>query len=202
MDSIDPLGCKTCGKTFKHRSSLYNHTQYTCGKGPSYFCIYCPFRTKYIYHIQQHMHFKHNMDLSRKALKPFRLNTHTIARQDAAHLAIPIVELQEKSAGILSSLYLIKDEDKVSHKKPSTRIRGNFTCAKCNRIYIRKDSLQRHQTYECDKEPQFPCPFCPQKCKRRTHLLRHIKRQHPDQLGILQENNPELKTEILGHVAD
>ncbi|XP_030765782.1 longitudinals lacking protein, isoforms F/I/K/T-like [Sitophilus oryzae] len=122
---------------------------------------------------------------------------------NSIHLPLPIVELEEKSQNdILTSLYLMRSEDKAPHKRQSTRIRGSFTCSKCNRNYIRKDSLQRHQTYECDKEPQFPCPFCPQKCKRRTHQIRHIKRQHPDQLGILKENNPELKTDLLGSEND
>ncbi|CAH0547438.1 unnamed protein product [Brassicogethes aeneus] len=48
-------------------------------------------------------------------------------------------------------------------KKKSNRIKGQFACPKCGRIYIRKDSLQRHLTYECGMEPQFQCPFCPQK---------------------------------------
>jgi uncharacterized C2H2 Zn-finger protein len=48
-------------------------------------------------------------------------------------------------------------------------------------------------TYECGKEPQFQCPFCPQKCKRKAHRIRHITRAHKDKIGILEENNPDLK---------
>lgn len=80
-------------------------------------------------------------------------------------------------------------------RKPTpahNRIRGNFECYQCGRCYIRKDSLQRHLTYECGKEPQFQCPFCPQKCKRKAHQIRHIHRQHKDKIGILEENNPDL----------
>lgn len=72
------------------------------------------------------------------------------------------------------------------------RIRGRFGCIQCGRIYIRKDSLQRHLTYECGKEPQFQCPFCPQKCKRKAHRMRHIRRQHKDKIGLVEENNPDL----------
>lgn len=85
--------------------------------------------------------------------------------------------------------------DLSKKRKPtpsSNRIRGNFGCTQCGRIYIRKDSLQRHLTYECGKEPQFQCPFCPQKCKRKAHRMRHIKRQHKDKIGLLEENNPDL----------
>lgn len=74
----------------------------------------------------------------------------------------------------------------------SNRIRGNFACFQCGRSYIRKDSLQRHLNYECGIEPQFQCPFCPQKCKRKAHQIRHITRQHKDKIGLLEENNPDL----------
>lgn len=77
-------------------------------------------------------------------------------------------------------------------KKKVNRIRGDFRCPQCERTYIRKDSLQRHLTYECGKEPMFQCPFCPQKCKRKGHQIRHVKRRHKDKIGILEENNPDL----------
>ncbi|XP_014482692.1 PREDICTED: myoneurin-like, partial [Dinoponera quadriceps] len=60
------------------------------------------------------------------------------------------------------------------------RLHGQFVCEQCGRSYMRKDSLQRHTQWECGKEPQFKCPQCPQRCKRKAHWLRHIRRQHPD----------------------
>ncbi|XP_054287639.1 oocyte zinc finger protein XlCOF15-like [Macrosteles quadrilineatus] len=36
----------------------------------------------------------------------------------------------------------------------------NFACDSCGKAYIRKDTLQRHQTLECGKDPQFNCPYC------------------------------------------
>lgn len=87
---------------------------------------------------------------------------------------------------------------KVKRKiNSSGRLRGNFPCDKCGRTYIRKDSLQRHLQWECGKEPQFQCPFCPQKCKRKAHQIRHIRRQHKDMIGMLDENNPDFKFELI-----
>lgn len=59
-----------------------------------------------------------------------------------------------------------------------------FACARCGRSYRRKDSLQRHKTWECGKEPQFKCPYCPQRCKRKAHWQRHVRRQHQDQIDV------------------
>ncbi|CAG9818634.1 unnamed protein product [Phaedon cochleariae] len=108
------------------------------------------------------------------------------------------VELKEEKEPSFPMKVELKEEHDLFHsdrekpKKKTNRIRGNFMCPQCNRTYIRKDSLQRHLTYECGKEPMFQCPFCPQKCKRRGHQLRHVRRQHMDKIGILEENNPEL----------
>ncbi|KAL6264015.1 hypothetical protein P5V15_004096 [Pogonomyrmex californicus] len=65
---------------------------------------------------------------------------------------------------------------------------GRFACSKCGRSYMRKDSLQRHEHWECGKEPQFKCPYCPQRCKRKAHWQRHIRRQHQDKEGLGQLN--------------
>ena len=32
--------------------------------------------------------------------------------------------------------------------------------------------------YECGKEPQFPCPVCPKRLKRKDHLQEHAKNVH------------------------
>ncbi|KAF2884451.1 hypothetical protein ILUMI_21717 [Ignelater luminosus] len=72
------------------------------------------------------------------------------------------------------------------HASSTNRARewGHFGCSQCGRSYTRKDSLQRHLTYECGIEPQFQCPFCPQKSKRKSHRLGHIKSQHRDKIGF------------------
>ncbi|PSN29138.1 Longitudinals lacking protein [Blattella germanica] len=68
------------------------------------------------------------------------------------------------------------------------RSRGIFPCEQCGRSYARKDSLQRHLQWECGKEPTFQCPFCPQRCKRKSHQIRHIRRQHSDMIDFVYPN--------------
>ncbi|XP_046396285.1 longitudinals lacking protein, isoforms N/O/W/X/Y-like [Ischnura elegans] len=65
---------------------------------------------------------------------------------------------------------------------PPRGIDGLYSCEQCGRTYKRKDSLRRHLQWECGKEPQFQCPFCPQRSKRKAHQIRHIRRLHKDTL--------------------
>ncbi|KAG8259345.1 hypothetical protein J6590_014813 [Homalodisca vitripennis] len=43
-----------------------------------------------------------------------------------------------------------------------------------------------HQRYECNKEPQFGCNFCPYRAKQRAHLRTHCVMKHADQLSVDQ----------------
>lgn len=98
-----------------------------------------------------------------------------------------------KMAPLDNSSQFLKDSLPLRKTLAPVRKKGTFTCLKCDRSYVRKDSLQRHVQWECGIEPQFPCPFCPQKCKRKAHQIRHIQRRHKDKIGMLEENNPNFK---------
>ncbi|PNF37615.1 hypothetical protein B7P43_G11946 [Cryptotermes secundus] len=87
----------------------------------------------------------------------------------------------------------VKIESKGTKKRKTTRAHGKFPCERCGRSYIRKDSLRRHLQWECGKEPTFQCPYCSQRCKRKAHHIRHIRRQHSDMIDFV---NVEVKSEI------
>jgi uncharacterized Zn-finger protein len=58
---------------------------------------------------------------------------------------------------------------------------GNeFQCTQCGKVYLRKGTLTRHLKFECGKEPQFPCPYCPHRAKQKNHLVKHIASRHKD----------------------
>lgn len=80
----------------------------------------------------------------------------------------------------------VQKETNYTDEKP-THQRRSFSCFTCGKSYGRKKNLQRHVTYECGKEPQFQCPFCPQKCKRKSNQMRHIKRLHKDKVGLVTQ---------------
>ncbi|KMQ92193.1 longitudinals lacking isoforms a b d l [Lasius niger] len=107
---------------------------------------------------------------------------HLISMEESADLPVQAWKAQEQPVIPFAELKIPKACDYVGKKTP-----GQFTCARCGRSYMRKDSLQRHMHWECGKEPQFKCPFCPQRCKRKAHWLRHIRRQHREHIDSLEK---------------
>ncbi|CAH0381274.1 unnamed protein product [Bemisia tabaci] len=57
-----------------------------------------------------------------------------------------------------------------------------FSCDLCQeKCYARKESLYRHQTFECPNNIErlsFPCMFCSHIAKQKTHLERHLRVVH------------------------
>jgi hypothetical protein len=100
-----------------------------------------------------------------------------------------------------SDFMVVKKESESPSKKRSTatRAHGVFPCERCGRSYVRKDSLQRHLQWECGKEPTFQCPFCPQRCKRKSHQIRHIRRQHSNMIDVI---DPKGDSKAVGSIND
>ncbi|XP_071634180.1 uncharacterized protein [Temnothorax longispinosus] len=67
------------------------------------------------------------------------------------------MQTQENALMPFVELKILKDRNYVN--KPV----GCFACSRCGRSYKSKYTLQRHEQLECGKEPQFKCPFCPQR---------------------------------------
>lgn len=59
-----------------------------------------------------------------------------------------------------------------------------FSCNQCGRIYTLRCNMLRHRRLECGKEPQFLCPHCPHKCKRKENLVTHVAMKHHIRLTI------------------
>ncbi|KAG8259239.1 hypothetical protein J6590_014708 [Homalodisca vitripennis] len=53
-----------------------------------------------------------------------------------------------------------------------------YGCDKCSRMYLNRETLYRHIKYECGKDPQFFCPLCSFRSKRKCNLQNHILRKH------------------------
>ena len=57
---------------------------------------------------------------------------------------------------------------------PSSR---NFKCPTCDKTFLKKDHLVRHESSHSSERP-FTCPQCPKLFKRESHLKRHIQNAH------------------------
>lgn len=55
-----------------------------------------------------------------------------------------------------------------------------YICDRCNRSYKHFNSIKRHKTYECDKQPSFCCPVldCNYKAKINCRMLQHVRMVH------------------------
>ncbi|XP_073978237.1 zinc finger X-chromosomal protein-like [Rhodnius prolixus] len=53
-------------------------------------------------------------------------------------------------------------------------------CNGCGKTFAHMTSLKFHLRHHCGVEPQFQCPECPYKAKRRTHLKTHMANKHFD----------------------
>ncbi|KAF4527458.1 hypothetical protein B566_EDAN016222 [Ephemera danica] len=53
-------------------------------------------------------------------------------------------------------------------------------CVRCGRRYAVANSLRRHVGYECGVAPRFMCPLCQCRTRHKVHMLRHIRKQHPE----------------------
>jgi DNA-directed RNA polymerase subunit RPC12/RpoP len=53
-----------------------------------------------------------------------------------------------------------------------------YKCSQCGRIYMWKSTLQRHMKFECGKEPNIRCPYCPYRTKRSDELKKHMRKIH------------------------
>lgn len=53
-----------------------------------------------------------------------------------------------------------------------------FPCEECGRTYKHKKSLLMHRRFECGKEAQFQCLYCPYKAKQKGNLKAHMFFKH------------------------
>lgn len=50
-----PFPCTSCGRSYRHKSSLISHQKDECGKLPSYTCHLCAKAFKKKHHLKKHL---------------------------------------------------------------------------------------------------------------------------------------------------
>ncbi|XP_036145503.1 zinc finger protein 99-like [Monomorium pharaonis] len=195
--SFAKYNCEACGKIYRSWASLRFHRHMECRKEPNFLCTFCNYRSRRKSNLRRHMQISNDIswfiqgqarvarlisvarslmwdsgtDL-KLCLLPFAGNTKEygsmIDLSEEEALDLP-AQMQEKTVMPFAELKIPKAWNYI--KNPL----GRFACAKCGRSYRRKDSLQRHKHWECGKEPQFKCPYCPQRCKPEDLSITGLK---------------------------
>lgn len=60
--------CSKCGRTYKHKSSLYKHLKWECGVESQFKCSKCPYKGKQKISLITHMQVKHGEIIQRGVL--------------------------------------------------------------------------------------------------------------------------------------
>ncbi|KAF7388415.1 hypothetical protein HZH68_012357 [Vespula germanica] len=194
--TLKEFACNLCPRTYSTLRALRFHQRIECNREPRFTCGWCDYRTlrrSYYscescgkgYNTLGSLKFHKNVECSREPSFACTYCIYKSRRRSNLHRHMKVHSMIGRRRRILPFAGLkIPKASSFNYlgKKPA----GQFACNRCGRSYMRKDSLQRHTHWECGKEPQFHCPFCPQRCKRKAHWLRHIRRQHFEKIGDME----------------
>ncbi|KAL1129440.1 hypothetical protein AAG570_013966 [Ranatra chinensis] len=150
--------CAKCGKSYVRVGGLMRHVKFECGVEPMFQCPACPHRTKQKVSLVKHINEMHHPE-------PVRFNCSICGF--ATKRKSNLTRHQFLIGWIVSRLGHVAECGGYKHR-----------CSSCGREYAHQNSLQRHLRYECGKEPQFQCPYCSHKTKRKENLIPHIVQKH------------------------
>ncbi|XP_073973429.1 zinc finger E-box-binding homeobox 2-like [Rhodnius prolixus] len=157
--------CKACGKSYKYKNGLNSHIKYECGQTPQFHCPYCPHSSHQKSNLKVHLVKKHRMTIS--------------FNDDSIH---PVVDVENEFINTyIYSLVIWNLPVALVVRRLKRRIMEEdkiYRCSACNKSYVYKAGLSRHQKYECGKEPQFQCPHCPYRAKIKSNLTAHVAYKH------------------------
>ncbi|XP_017799482.1 PREDICTED: zinc finger protein 260-like [Habropoda laboriosa] len=171
MVRVTPYQCPKCLKYFKSSQSCWNHRN-TCGTDKKFRCAICGYRSHQKGNVYRHLTRHHPatsqrerancvqrvIDRERNTLSFDNEPSENKPIEENSDLPVQAWKIHEQGLLPFAELKIPKAYNFVGKKPP-----GQFGCSRCGRSYMRKDSLQRHVQWECGKEPQFQCPFCPQR---------------------------------------
>nr|CAI5843246.1 unnamed protein product [Callosobruchus analis] len=174
LEGTEKIGyvCQTCGKKYKQPSSLRRHLQYECQKEPSFRCFFCPYRAKQKAAMTSHLKFRHT-------------NGHRCETCGKKYKRISSLQRHKKyECQKEPSFRCIVCQFKTKYKSTILNhvafIISGYYCPRCGNYYRHKSSLYKHCKWECGKESQFRCCYCPFTAKQRTNLRSHMKSRHSD----------------------
>ncbi|KAK9502429.1 hypothetical protein O3M35_011211 [Rhynocoris fuscipes] len=80
------------------------------------------------------------------------------------------------------------------------QLKQKFVCLTCGKRYRYDKGLSRHIRFECGKDPQFKCTYCPYEAKRKEHLKTHIINKHPGLISQSEFFTLKSASKVLKHL--
>ncbi|OXU25917.1 hypothetical protein TSAR_011822 [Trichomalopsis sarcophagae] len=194
---IQSFPCPNCPSVYNRRTNLIQHLKYYCFKDPKLKCPYCNYVTKRTFSVYGHVRKMHqnqrvgyvDVDRPDEFVEPrhLRARIEPIAFVDVSgdHLMQPI--------GYEEPTLLPPPPPPLVPHQASLGIPVENECPRCGKQYVRAQHLKRHIEFECGVLPRFLCYYCPQRCKLKDNLTKHIRKLHPNECmrfyidGELQE---------------
>ncbi|KAJ8924925.1 hypothetical protein NQ315_001082 [Exocentrus adspersus] len=124
------FSCEVCGRAFRHKASLFNHTKFECGKEPGFTCSLCFGKFKRKFSLQRHLKNAHNQKIVFTKLLPLRC-TKTQQMQSQFKC-----DQCPKSYKNYASLW--------RHKKHECGQKQDFHCPFCKRGFRQKYHAKLH----------------------------------------------------------
>ncbi|XP_051166439.1 zinc finger protein 726-like [Leptopilina boulardi] len=174
------FSCQACGRVYKLKSSLRNHTKWECGKDPQFQCPHCVYRAKQKMHIARHMERMHKdkryqEEVVQRSSNYIKVRAFFSKEDDSYKIQIPCPiserpfncnQCGKSYAWKISLNRHLREEcgqmpkhSCYSDAETNAKTWGRHMCQNCGKGYKWLQSLVRHKREECCKEPQHPCPI-------------------------------------------
>ncbi|RZF39473.1 hypothetical protein LSTR_LSTR000994 [Laodelphax striatellus] len=163
--------CPKCGKTYKHRRSLWLHSRYECGVQASFQC------QKNVDPMNSFMDDYSSCSWSNSQSADCSDNRHSCAKCGKTYKHRRSLALHSRyECGVEAGFQCNRE----FFQQLATGGDRNFVCNTCGRGYKRKSGFIQHLRYQCGVEPQFTCQFCPHKSRFKSHMKMHLASRHRD----------------------
>ncbi|KAL1129433.1 hypothetical protein AAG570_013959, partial [Ranatra chinensis] len=169
------FGCKRCGRSYKHRSSLSKHERYECGGIKLFKCSFCHYSASQKIRLHCYMSLlpagREKCPRCGKGYK-YRFNLYRHMRYECGglrHFACLLCDYSAKRKATLQRHTFLKHNEW-----------GRFSCETCGKGYKYRHNMLRHKRYECGGQRRFKCPACDYAASYKDQLRMHFVAKHGD----------------------
>ncbi|XP_066947897.1 zinc finger protein 585A-like [Macrobrachium rosenbergii] len=196
-DSVLPLTCKDCGKTFKKRWNYQQHIATHDASLRRYKCDTCDmtfaYRSTYTTHVKRHSGGQ------QVHVCPYCQKTYRCKMSLKKHHGREHMHLRPYQCELCHKDFYSKGDYKC-HMRVHNK-EHPYICFACGRDFAHLSHLHRHERIHTKERPH-KCPFCPKEFIQRVTLRIHLKKHEKEHEALRESTGPEGNVEVsltLGH---